>query len=204
MLFFIFVLTKRNLSEMVVRAKKDQHRVENDWIEELKHGSTHAFSKVYDFYAPCLYSFCLNMSKTREETEEVVEDVFLWLWNHRDQLMHSDSLKHLLFLRTRHYLINIYRANINAPRFEDYVACCNRLESDTTYEQIYYDDFLFQFEQLMEILTDTQRKIIRLSKLEGYSAKEIAKKLNLSEQTVRNQLTMGVKKLRKHLRQRKL
>lgn len=101
-----------------------------------------------------------------------------------------------LFLRAKHYLINAYRKVINSPVYEDYMDYLDHYNSTTADSQLEYDDFVRQLNQMLAKLPKTQQEIIRLSKLEMLNNQEIAEKLNYSEQTVKNQLSMGLKQLR--------
>lgn len=74
-----------------------------------------AFDEIYGLYARRLFAFCLKYTKSKENAEEIMEDTFVWLWNNRSTLEEADSVKPLLFLRAKHYLINAYRKVINWP-----------------------------------------------------------------------------------------
>lgn len=80
-----------------------------------------AFDEIYGLYARRLFAFCLKYTKSKENAEEIMEDTFVWLWNNRSTLEEADSVKPLLFLRAKHYLINAYRKVINSPVYEDYM-----------------------------------------------------------------------------------
>lgn len=98
--------------------------------------------------------------------------------------------------RAKHYLINAYRKVINSPVYEDYMDYLDHYNSTTADSQLEYDDFVRKLNQMLAKLPKTQQEIIRLSKLEMLNNQEIAEKLNYSEQTVKNQLSMGLKQLR--------
>ena len=130
------------------------------------------------------------------DAEEIMEDTFVWLWNNRSTLEEAESVKPLLFLRAKHYLINAYRKVINSPVYEDYMDYLDHHNSTAADSQLEYDDFVRQLNLMLAKLPKTQQEIIRLSKLEMLNNQEIAEKLNYSEQTVKNQLSMGLKQLR--------
>lgn len=65
-----------------------------------------AFDEIYELYARRLFAFCLKYTKSKENAEEIMEDTFVWLWKNRSTLEEADSVKPLLFLRAKHYLIN--------------------------------------------------------------------------------------------------
>lgn len=173
-------------------------KTEQELIQELKKDSIKAFNAIYEMYSRKLYAFCLKYTKSRETAEEIMEDTFIWIWNNRHAITQEYTLKALLFIRTRHFLINAYRKVINSPIYENYMDYLdhNSTSTDTTGSMVEYDDFIRYVNKLMEKLPPTQQKIIRLSKLEMLSNKEIAEKLNYSEQTVKNQLSLGLKRLK--------
>ncbi len=173
-------------------------KTEPQLISSLKTGSTKAFDSLYGLYARRLYAFCLKYTKSRETAEETVEDTFVWLWNNRGKISDTQSLKPLLFLKTRHLLINAYRRVVNSPVFEEYVDYLDHQAavSASPDENLEYDDFVRQLNHALQTLPPVQREIVKLSKIEMLSNKEIATLLHYEEQTVKNQLSMGLKKLR--------
>lgn len=173
---------------------------ESKLIEQLRsQGSVKAFSDLYDFYAPRLYAFCLRMSKSREDAEETVQDTFVWLWRNRLSLPSQDTLSTILFLKTRHLLINLYRARLNSPEYKDYLVCRDMAGSFSASDYIDYDDLLATINKALKQLPETQREVIRMIKLEGRPAKEVSERLGITEQTVHNQLSLGLKQVRRIL-----
>lgn len=168
-------------------------------IGALKNGSRKAFDEIYGMYARRLLAYCKQYTKSWEDAEEIVQDVFVRLWNSRATIRQEETLRSLLFIIARHYLINAYRAKVNSPVYEEYVACRAELAAGTSPCPLEYEDFLQKLRIALEKLPSTQRKIIELSRLKELSNKEVAEKLALSEQTVKNQLSQGLKSLRDEL-----
>lgn len=169
-------------------------------IEALKHDSQRALREIYRMYSTRLYAFCMQYTKSRESSEELVEDAFVWLWVNRHRIRQEQTVRGLLFIRVKHYLINAYRSTIHSPQFEDYCQYAYHLADDSYSEPMEYDEFLSQVNSALEQLPDTQRKVVRLSKLERLSNMQISKLLGLKEQTVKNQLSLGLKTLRQVLK----
>ena len=174
---------------------KDTSTGEDYLIWQLKRDSRWAFDRLYHMYARCLFAFAREYCHQRETVEEIVEDTFVWLWNHRHDIRQEETLLNLVFIRARHLLINAYRATLNSPRFEDYVDYANRLGTAGQSTLMEYDDFLRVLRQGLDRLPPTQRRVIELARLEQKSIKEIATLLDFKEQTVRNQLSLGLKQL---------
>lgn len=153
---------------------------------------------MYDHYATRLFSFGMRYTHSKEKSEELVEDTFVWLWTNREHILQHQSLHSILFLRMRHYLINAYRSTVNSPVFEDYVDYMGSLPCSTN-DRLEYDDFVNMVNQAIDRLPDTQTKIVRMSRMDMMSNKEIADALGLKEQTVKNQLSLALKSLRQSL-----
>ena len=171
---------------------------EPELIALLKQGSQEAFKSLYDLYARRLYAFCMEYTKSREDTEEIVQDAFIWLWRNKENIRQEVTIKNLLFLRVKHFLINAWRAKVNTPIFEDYVDYINSLPAESR-DHLEYMDFRDTVMSIIDQLPKTQSKVVKMSRLEGFKNKEIAEKLRLSEQTVKNALSMGLKFLKERL-----
>ncbi len=150
-------------------------------------------------YARRLYAYSLQFNKSAEESEEIVQDVFIKLWTNREKIVQEDTLRSLLFIMAKHQLINAFRSKLNDPVYEEFVNYKDALSSDNTEYQLEYQDFQKKFDAAMQSLSTTQQNVIRLSRIEQLSNKEISEQLSLSEQTVKNQLSAGLKILRQKL-----
>lgn len=168
-------------------------------IFSLKNGSYKAFERIYQLYAKRLFAYCMQFTKSQEESEEIVQDVFMRLWSNRTKIRQENTLRSLLFIMTKHYLINAFRTKVNQPEFEEYVHYRNELSVDETSQHLEYEEFIAKFHAILKTLPETQQKVITLSKIEQLTNKEIAEKLSLSEQTVKNQLSLGLKFLKEKL-----
>ena len=90
-------------------------------IAGLKKGSKEAFDEIYRLYAGRLLAYCVQYTKCREDAEEIVQDVFVALWNSRRDIRQEETLRSLLFTISKHRVINAYRSTLNSPVYEDYV-----------------------------------------------------------------------------------
>lgn len=174
---------------------------EANLIRELRTGSSKAFDTIYHLYFKRLFAYCLKFVKSEEEAEEIVHDVFLRLWKMREEIKQEESLKSLLFIISKSYVINSFQRTIKSQSFEDYLDYKDRIcaDDESDYE-LEYNDYLHLVMSKLERLPETQKRVIELTKLQELSIKETAEALSLSEQTVRNQLSLGLKSLRLMLR----
>ena len=179
----------------------EQHteNTEHYLIQDLKRGSHKAFDKIYQMYSKRLYVYCLQFTKSPEESEEIIQEVFIKLWSKRLNIRQDETLRSLLFIMAKHHLINAYRFKINHPVYEEYVNYMDIISAEDAHSKLEYNEFLHRFQKIMKTLPVTQQKVIYLSRIEQLSNKEIAATLSLSEQTVKNQLSLGLKALKEKL-----
>lgn len=168
-------------------------------IADLIENSHDAFNAIYEMYAKRLYAYCLQYAKSAEDTEDIVQGVFVKLWINRRNIKNKTTLKPLLFAMSRNALIDAYRHRLFSPIYEEFVEYKQSITIET-YRHVEYQDFVMQIEKILKGLSDTQQKVIRLSKFQGMRNSDIAEELSISEQTVKNALSTGMKYLRSRLR----
>ena len=168
-------------------------------IADLKKGSKEAFDEIYRLYAGRLLAYCMQYTKCREDAEEIVQDVFVALWSTRQAIRQEETLRSLLFTISKRRVINAYRSTLNSPVYEDYVNYQNELSAGEDCHPMEYEQYVRIVKDALHRLPSTQRRVIGLSRFSQLSNKEIAERLSLSEQTVKNQLSIGLKALRELL-----
>ncbi|HPM11086.1 MAG TPA: RNA polymerase sigma-70 factor [Paludibacter sp.] len=175
--------------------------IEKQYILDLKKGSYRAFDALYTMYARRLYAYALKITKSTSDANEIVQDTFVNLWTHRENIEPSDSLQAYLFTITKNVILNKFRKLINSPVFVNYVEYLNEenIASEEISEKLEFEEFQRKLEDAKTTLSATQVKVFELRKELGYNNAEVAKQLNLSEQTVKNQLSLALKKLRTKL-----
>jgi RNA polymerase sigma-70 factor (ECF subfamily) len=171
------------------------------YIIELRKGSHKAFNAIYDMYADRLYGFAFSHTKSREMSNDLVQETFLKLWTMRESISTEGSLLSLLFTMSYHKMIDTFRAQINKVEFEDYIEYCEfaDLGDNAIEKKLYYDDFMKAFKICKNLLPNRQMEIFEMSREYGKTIEEIAVGLKLSEQTVKNQLTSALKTMRTEL-----
>lgn len=168
---------------------------EHSLIMAMKGGSLDAFNQLYGLYAGRLFVFCQRVTKNTALSEDIVQEAFIALWENRRAIRNEQSVSSLLFLMAKGRAINCLRKTLNAEMYEKYVQA-QRSENAFADKQLMYEDFLGMVDSALSHLSKTQQSCIRLSKIENMRIREIAELLGLSEQTVKNQLSIGMKQLR--------
>ncbi|MDL2255694.1 sigma-70 family RNA polymerase sigma factor, partial [Parabacteroides sp. OttesenSCG-928-K15] len=167
----------------------------------VKSGSHKDFDKLYAIYADLLYGFVLRLTQSPSEARDILQETFLRVWQTREQLSVEMSFKSYLYAIARNLIIDSFRRQMKSVAFEEYIsseAYQNHAEN-TVERDIDFDEFKRLFEEAKHKLTDRQRQIFELSRESGLPLITIAQQLDLSEKTIKNQLTLIMQTLRKEL-----
>ena len=169
-------------------------------IRKLKAGNEAAFETIYDCFSQKVHSIAIRFGLNREDANEVVQDVFVKLWNHRSSLNEQLSIKAYLFTITNNALINRQKKMAYEIAYKKYLEKQDLNSFLDTESEIFYSDLEQLAETVIDRLPVQQKEIFLLSKKESIPSKEIADKLNLSLRTVENQIYRAAKKIRETLK----
>lgn len=169
-------------------------------IESLRKGDVDAFDMVYKKYAQKLYAFSLKYLKSVEEAEELVQSVFLKLWENQQNLKKGTSFKSYLFTIAYNEICNLFRRRKYQQEYAAETKTAHPEFSDTSEIQINYSSILQQVEIIIAKLPEKQRTVFIKSRIEGKPTKEIASELGLSPGTVDNYISEALKLIRKNLK----
>jgi RNA polymerase sigma-70 factor (family 1) len=165
-------------------------------IDLLKSDNEDAFSEIYNRYAESLASFASSKLYTLEDAKDIVHDVFVKLWTERRSLTIDRNLKAYLFTLTRYRIIDQIRKNITREEYADIVQALALSYELSVEQRVYAKELQLCLEKSLTQLPPRVVEIFKLSREQHLSISQIAQKLQLSEQTVKNQLSTALKHLR--------
>ena len=173
---------------------------EEDLIVLLKQKNETAFNYLYDHYSGALYGVVLRIVSSKEYTEEVIQDVFVKIWNGITQY---DESKGRLYT----WMINIARNTaidyLKSKSFQNQLK--NQSVSDFVYaikeeSQMNESDFI-GFSKVLDKLETDKRQLIVLAYYQGYTHVEISEKLNIPLGTVKTKIRSALLKLKDLLKE---
>lgn len=171
---------------------------ENVLILLLKQSNQEAFTTLYKKYWKQVYNFSRLYLTSQSVAEEVVQEVFIKVWESRDFMREGDNFKGLLFIITRNLIFNMHRKNLNEDFYKMTVLSAMESSYDIE-EEIDAKNLSEYIDLLIADLPPRRREIFNLSRKENKSYKEISQLLGVSEKTVENQIGEALKFLRKNL-----
>ncbi|GAB2769155.1 RNA polymerase sigma-70 factor [Rhabdobacter roseus] len=169
-------------------------------LEALKEGSREAFTVIYEKYWYDLYLTAFRRLKKKEVAEELVQDVFVKLWENR-QVLHVQQLENYLFRAIKYSVIDYIRAELVQNRYLDYHKAFVSLQDTQTEETVAYHNLQLLLEQGLITLPPKSQEIFRLSRMESWSTHKIALHFSLSDKAVEYHLTRSLKVLRLYLKE---
>ncbi len=169
-------------------------------IERLIKGDLHAFDKLFNRYDKKLYAFTLKYLKSETEAEDLVQEVFIKVWEKRSTLKTHSSFKSYLFTIAYNDILKFFRSKSYRQAYvREAIAVSERF--DKSDERLYYSSILEQVDKLIDQLPERRKLIFIKSRKEGLSAKEIAEELGISPGTVDNNISDALKFLKSHMNQ---
>lgn len=173
---------------------------EEQLLTRLRTGDRQAFELIYREYAPRLNAYCLNITKSAEDAQDLVQEAFAVLWEKRDTV--HTAIAPFLFATIKNQLITIFRRRIHEPQYEDYTEYVNDMRLATFREPMLYDEYRHTVSEIIRHLPEQPRTVFVLHRLQGLTHKQIADHMHLSEQTTRNLLSLALKEIRQQLQNR--
>jgi len=165
-------------------------------VNLLQKGDIEAFDLIYEKYSAKLYLFSLKYLRSKEDAEELIQSVFLTLWENHKKLKKESSFKSFLFTIAYNKICNIFKERNYSRNY--IVELTERTQASTDMEDnIFYKSALDQIKKIIEFLPDKQRAIFIKSRFEHKSSKEIADELGLSPATIDNYISECLRFIRK-------
>jgi RNA polymerase sigma-70 factor (ECF subfamily) len=170
---------------------------ENQLLALLKDGDHDAFTQLYNRYWKRLFAVAAAQLDHPAEAEELVQDLFLDLWNRRQDLAITSTLSAYLSVSVNYKVINRM-----ARRYREHTHL-NSLAADTIdhsmEEWLSFEELKERLERVLSELPEKCKLVFTLSRTKGLSRREISRELGIAEKTVESHLTRALRQLRSAL-----
>ncbi|MGM0530349.1 MAG: RNA polymerase sigma-70 factor, partial [Bacteroidota bacterium] len=164
-------------------------------VGALKKGNSQAFEALFYRYYGKVYNFTHKLLKDEGDAENMVQEVFITVWEKRNSIDAHRSFSGFLFTITRNKIYNLLKKKVPVQEFND------QMENTGSYNRSPSRDF--EFHELNEVvrgiidsLPPKRKKIFLLSRIRGLTYREIADKLGISVNTVDTQVRKSLNEIR--------
>lgn len=168
-------------------------------VDLLKSDDSHAFETIYRRYWRQLFGFVFRQLGSREETEEIVHDLMLSLWQNRGH-SHIQDLKIYLFIAARNLTNKFIKSQINLRKYREYQLLHEAFENADIQKDYSAGELSAAIEKILKKMPEKTAAIFRMSKIEEMPVKKIALKMDLTDKAVEYHITKSLKILRHYLR----
>ncbi len=165
----------------------------------LIEGDEIAFEQVFKSYFKALHAYALTIVKDQETAEEIVQALFLRLWEKKENLDPQTNLKAYLYRSVYNDSLNYLKHQKVKLKYQNHVVYQMKNETDNAANRVQLSELENQLQRALTQLPEQCRTIFQLSRFEELKYQEIADRLNLSIKTVENQMGKALRQLKQYL-----
>lgn len=168
-------------------------------INRLCEGDEKAFKIFFYQYKDAVYKYAILHLRDSNIAEDVVQEVFVRFWKRINQINPDQNVRSYLYTIARNVVFDELRKNIQFQDFSSYTLHTSKVGVNDSEDDVNYKELEGLYQHAIGLLPEQRQKIYRLSKLEYLTHDEIAALLNISKNTVRDQLVKGNKFVREYV-----
>lgn len=173
-------------------------------IEALKLGDRSAFERIYHCFGPKLLAFTRKLVHNQEDAEEVVQEVFLKLWERKHFLDPGQNFDCYLFRIAKNLVYNKTRHQVYEMAYGKYLTGQREALQNPTQHHMDYQELNQLLEETYSGMPPTRKQVFVMSRLEGLSNGEIAERLQTSNSNIENHINKALHDIRKKLQRYKI
>ncbi len=144
--------------------------------------------------------FASRYLDTTSDLDEVVQEVFVKLWEKRETIDPERSIGNFLFTIAKNIIFNKYQKRVNERAYINYLNIYLTAENLDTENRVLFDECRSMLEAAVEKLPEKRRQVYIMLREEGRSHSEIAEKLNISKKTIETHIRLALKQLKSEMK----
>ncbi|PUV21779.1 sigma-70 family RNA polymerase sigma factor [Sphingobacterium sp. DR205] len=172
---------------------KYDHMEEKEMLSDLRLGSQTAFRQIYSLYSGRIYLNIRKMVKSEQDAAELLQEVFIKVWDKRELIDIEQSFRSYLFQIAKYTVYNFIRKNNLEKQIQAYLSLHNTQLYTHVEEQLNEKQDEQWLSQTIEQLPPQRRLIYRLCKIEGKSYAEVSTLLRISTSTINDHIVKATK-----------
>lgn len=169
-------------------------------LEQVSRDDEDAFRRLFDHYRALFYTVAFKMTHVQETAEEIVQEVFVMLWVKRKLAAKADRPEGYIFTILHNCIYAHFRKIAQEKQLKYRMGQLEDSSENPVETLLLEKEHRMMLEKVISGMPPQQKIIYKLAKQDGISREEIARRLNISPNTVRNHLAAAVEYLRTYLR----
>jgi RNA polymerase sigma-70 factor (family 1) len=173
---------------------------EEQLLLELRRGNQQAFSELYKRNRAWIYASIVKLVKSHEFATELLQDVFMKVWQHRERIDMDKHFRWYLLKIARNTVYDFFRKAAHQQHIREQLisASIGSKSYNPIEDQLYFKEAQDKLEKALDKLPEKCRQVFVLCKIEGKSYNEVADILNISTATINNHIVKATRILREH------
>ncbi|MBW6537617.1 MAG: RNA polymerase sigma-70 factor [Mariniphaga sp.] len=177
--------------------------IEKVLIEKLRQGDQMAFEVIFHRTKGKLKGFLVKVLPVGEDAESIIQEIYLKIWSSRKSIKANRSFETYLFSIARNMVVDVMRKRFHKQKYLEEL--CSQLKEAGNdcpdgHQIMQYSELEKKIYGIIEQLPEQRQIIFKLNRIDGLTYKEIARKLDISENTVDSQMRSALAFLRKEMK----
>jgi RNA polymerase sigma-70 factor (ECF subfamily) len=173
---------------------------EQNLVILLSGGEEAAFEELYYLYSPRLLGFLIKLVKSQSHASELLQDVFIKIWNNRQTIDPAQSFRSYLFRIAENAVYDFYRKASRDQKLQAELVKMSVCEYRHVEESLFYKENEELLQHVIEALPPKRRQVFRLIKIEERSYEEVSTLLNISPSTISDHIVKATKFVHERLK----
>ena len=178
---------------------QEENKEELEILQKIAKNDRKVFEQVFKSHYTDLCRFAMRYVREEITSEEIVQEVFINIWERRTELNINSSIKAYLFTAVRNRSFNYIKLQLPKEHQKTDVDALSELQIDNNEDDLRLEELKAYVNEAIDLLPKKCKAIFILSRTAGMTYKEIADEMDISVKTVENQVGLALKKLREQL-----
>lgn len=165
-------------------------------IQLISEGNQQAFKELFDLYHKRIFQFAMKYLRSELLAEEAVQDVFLKIWEKREELVLVDDFSSWVFQLTKNYLLNTLKRSCNEARIKDEISKTLIYAEEINNDLLVEKETTDMLHNMIAELPAQRQEIFKLCRFEQKSYEEAAVVMGISKSTVNDHMVKAMKFLK--------
>lgn len=193
-----FYLQSENAIARLHKTVMSREKTDTQLVVLLTQDNEAAFSELYVRYKDKLRYFCLSLLKSNEEADDIVQEIFIRIWESRSFINPDLSFSSFLYTMARNRILNYFRNMDIEAKVKAVLAMQKPAEETAVDSEIIYTEYQNILQKAIALLPPQRQKIFNLSRIENMSHNEISTQLGISIYTVQEHISEALKFIKIH------
>lgn len=178
-----------------------QEQSQGELLRLLAESSEQAYTNIYNAYSGNIFHAAMAYAKDMHVAQEIVQLVFITLWEKRATAGGIDNLENYLFILARNAIFNHFKKTAREIKAKQHFSARQPQATDNTDHRVRMAQYNRLLESAISQLPPQRRTVYRLAREQGLSHEEIARQMKISSQTVKKHMALALRFVRTYLNQ---